>query len=54
MSKFFEWTKANRLSLNTDKTYYNIVSNISNAGSEISINGQVIERKDSVMFLRVS
>ena len=56
LEKLHEWTKANRLSLNTDKTFYSLVSNNRfdlNFEVNISIGGKAIERKDKIMFLGV-
>ena len=56
LGKLFEWTKSNRLTLNTEKTFFNLVSNNifdSNLAVNISINGKAIDHKDKIMFLGV-
>ena len=57
LEKLFEWTKANRLTLNTGKTFFSLVTNNrvnSDFQFNISINGVEIERKNSLLFLGIN
>ena len=56
LDKFFDWTNSNKLTVNIDKTYFNIVSNnlnITPSSFNLCLNGRVLERRSSVMFLGV-
>ena len=56
LQKFMEWTRANRLSVNTDKTFYNIVTNSRatlDENFQIIMDNKPISRKRSIRFLGI-
>ena len=56
LDKFYEWSCANRLTVNTDKTHYNIISNLDidpESQPNILLNHNQINRKHLVTFLGV-
>ena len=55
LSKFFKWSCANKLSVNTDKTYFNLISNLTALPyvPEIKLNNQILKRQNIITFLGV-
>ena len=55
LSKFHQWTIASRLTINTDKTNYMLISNLatSDPSNFLSINQRRLECQDSVKLLGV-
>ena len=57
LSTFYEWAVSNRLTVNSSKTNYMLISNRFSRGDDftfnISLNNQILVRKNSVMYLGV-
>ena len=55
LNKIWEWLKANRLSLNIDKTWFMLFthSNVTNIPFSVDIGGNVLERVTSTKFLGI-
>ena len=55
LSKFFIWSCANKLSVNTDKTCFNLISNLTALPyvPEIKLNNQILKRQNIITFLGV-
>ena len=55
LDEFVRWSVANRLTINTDKTFYNITSNLSNdlSSVDISLNNDDLTHKSNITYLGV-
>ena len=56
LAKFYEWSYTNKLSINTDKTSFNLVSNLQhtiNSEPQLQINGAILNKQTIVTFLGV-
>ena len=55
LAEFGRWSLANRLSINTDKSFYNIVTNLSNdpVSFSINLNGCELSRNRNITYLGI-
>ena len=57
LKKFYDWSIANRLTINTDKTFFNLITNIpypNELSPQLKINNEEITRNPANLFLGVT